>query len=186
MSDKILFSGSEYTQESLEHLSKGELTELRNLVAENLGAPRIRNFQNTENARKGAWQALSEYQKSVDNENHEVNLAGRSGEVKTKTARDSGVKLCEQPETIKRLTNEMFFRIQKIGTPESSQRAKFWDDYQEGMRLIDVMRAEGLDSGKVRFWIAQKPPLMELVSPGEEVIAKEKEEWLSENSLETA
>jgi len=173
---KIEFNKTVYTAEVLSKMKVEQLLEVRNLLADNLGLGKIRNFKSHNAACAGVWHGLQEYERSTKDENYKPILCGADGNAKAaKLDRSGGMPKCDMAEFVKRPTKRMFFRIKKTGTPDKSQRPEVWDRYTNGMRVIDTIEASGIHSGKITWWAKQG--LMELVDPGDDVTEKELKEW---------
>ncbi len=173
---KLKFLNSEYTAEDVNKMKTPDLLELRNLIADNLGATKIRSFKSHNAAATGVWQALQEYNRSMDDPDYKPVLAGPTGETRGATKdRGGGSPKCDAAEIVKRPTPRMFHRVKKIGTPDKSQRPEVWDRYKDGMRIIDAVETDGIHAGKIQWWVKQG--LMKLEDPGDKIIENEMRAW---------
>ncbi len=179
----ITFNGKDYSANDLEGMSLEDLTKLRNLIGVNLGGSRIQKFQSKAKGVSGCWQVLNEFQKHVEDEKYVPVLCGPDGTAKAaKVDVAGGMPKCDLPEVVKRPTQNMFYRVKKIGTPDKSQRPGVWDRYKDGMRIIDAMEASGIHAGKIGWYC--KLNLMKLEDPGDEVISSEIRAWYKSKGRE--
>lgn len=180
--DPITYNKVKYTEKSIAELSIEDATALRNAIAAEHGLRSIVRFASGPKAIAGATAALEQVRAHRADNSHQVRLPGADGKIRELAER--GPTKCDEVETVKRPTAEMFYRIKKLGTPTSSQRATVWDRYEDGMRLIDVMETAGLHAGKVRWWMKQEPPLMSLEPISDEQVEAEMREWYAKHDRE--
>lgn len=180
MSDKTInFNGKSYTQASIGSMADADLLELRNLVAENLGVARIKGFKNHDQAVDATWKALLKY----DSEGP----ADSGGETKASKPKEPKAPAepakCGFPQKVSRPTRRMFSKIQKIAEhPGKGFRIRRWDNYKDGMTLLDCAEGEDMTPLDVGFYVDNK--LMKLIPPTDEEYEAGLAAWYKKHGLE--
>lgn len=148
--DKIVFDKTEYTLDSLDKLDDGKLLLLRNLVAENLGVARIKSFKDHKQAVAVTWKALEKW----DAEKDQDKGASKSKKAKATVKKDRPPAKAAGPQVIKRPTKAMFATLQKIKEhPGKGHRIARWDNYKNGMTLLECAEADGLTPLDVGYYV---------------------------------
>jgi hypothetical protein len=184
------FLGKKYTESLLRKASIEELLQLRNLIAENLNAAKVKGFANQEAGVIATIAALKKYEDTVAKEDAEA-AAGGTDEVKPAKAPKAPKEpkparptpKCYSAEFVKRPGRRMFGRIKKVGMPDKSQRPFAWEMFQDGQRLIDIKEDPNLHAGKISFWMRQTPPLIELVDVTDEQFETELAAWYEKHGI---
>lgn len=181
MTDKVEFQGKTYTQDSLSKMDEQSLLSLRNLVAENLGVARIKNFQNLEQAREGTWKALVKFSETADDDLANNENSGKGKKAKEpKEPKEPRVVKGALPATVKRPTRGMFRKIQKIKEPDRVKER--WDNYKDGMTILETIEGNNMTPLDV-YWYAQNG-FVKLIEPTEEEFQAGVAAWYERNGLE--
>lgn len=174
----IEFNGVKYTEESVKAMSIEDLLTLRNLVATNLGVGTVKSFKDQETAVAQTIKALEKFESTVAEEGGDT-----SGEKTKKAAKpkvDKGprpIPKSAQPKTVKRPTKAMFAKIKKIGEHNGADhgRKDRWDNYKDGMTIIDVIEGNGTEPWDVKNWVEKG--IMSTTEPTDEEFPKLRAAW---------
>ena len=184
MSKIIAFLGKEHSQATLAAMTDSDLLELRNLVAANLGVASIRAFKNHEQAVEQTWKALEKFDTVATEE-------GAGAEPKAKKVKEP--KAPKEPKDrkpaksssagfVKRPTRRMFATITKMGAHDGTQgRQHRWDNYKDGMTIVDVIETEGTEPWDVYNW--QSKGIMSVTEPTDAEFAERKAAWYTKHGL---
>jgi hypothetical protein len=179
----IEFNGKNYNVEILDAMADTELLELRNLVASNLGVAASKAFKDHNAAVTQTLKALEKYEATVAAEaaGEEAPAAAEKPKREKKpkketTPRVAGIPKSAEPKTVKRPTRKMFSAIKKTGEHDGSQgRGGRWDNYKDGMTIIDVMETNGTEPWDVYNW--EKHGIMSVTEPTDEEYAARRAAW---------
>lgn len=184
MSKIIAFLGKEYSQATLSAMTDSDLLELRNLVATNLGVASIRTFKDHDQAVEQTWKALEKFDTVATEE-------GAGAEPKAKKVKEPKApkepkerKLAKSASAgfVKRPTRKMFATITKTGAHDGTQgRQHRWDNYKDGMTIVDVIETEGTEPWDVYNW--QSKGIMSVTEPTDAEFAERKAAWYTKHGL---
>ncbi len=202
----ITFQDKSYNEDALKDMGDEQLLDLRNLVASNLGAPKINAFKDHEAAVEQTWKALTRYQEEMDKEQ---SAAASAADGKTTTApkatkvvktaeekaaekaakaaakppkepKERGLAKSADAKHIKRPTRKMFATIRKTGEhkPEH-QRGHRWANYKDGMTIADVIETVGTEPWDVQNWVGHG--IMEVVEATDEEYVARRAAWFTKH-----
>lgn len=184
----IAFLGKDYTNAALAGMTDEDLLSLRNLVATNLGVASIRGFKDHDHAVEQTWKALEKFESTATAEAGE---AGAPAEPKAK--KEKAPKVPKEPKErklakssgaglVKRPTRKQFSTITKTGVHDGTQgRQHRWDNYKDGMTIVDVIETEGCEPWDVYNW--QSKGIMTVTEPTDAEYAERKAAWYAKHGL---
>lgn len=173
----ISFNGKDYTEASLAEMSDADLLSLRNLVAENLGVARIKNFKDHDQAVSATWKALEKWN-SQDADSGEA--APAKAKKEPAEPKEKGVVKGALPQKVKRPTRNMFRKIKKLGEPDRVKDR--WDNYKDGMTIIDTIEGDNMTPLDI-YWYVENG-YVQLIDPTEEEFQAGMAAWYQREGLE--
>jgi hypothetical protein len=181
MTDQIKFSDVEYTEESLKGMGIEELLTLRNKVAEELGVQPIKNFKDAAQGADSAWKALTKLQAKRGKE--EVKAEKPKKEAKPKAPKEPRpTPKVAEAKTVENPGKALFRKLKKIAThPGTGYRIGRWENYKDGMTLLDCEEGDGTTASDVQYYVVHK--LMELQEPTQEEYEKAYAEWCEKRGV---
>lgn len=91
---------------------------------------------------------------------------------------------CARPQKVLRPHRGLFRRIQKLADhPGDSLRIRRWENYKDGMTLLECKEGEGTTTYDVKFYVDNK--LMKLITPTEDEYQAGLEDWYTRNNMES-
>lgn len=175
----ISFNSTDYTEASLGDMTDADLLSLRNLVAENLGVARIKNFKDHDQAVSATWKALDKWD-SQDADAGEVAPAKGKTKAKDDTPKEPKVVKGALPAKVKRPTRNMFRKIKKLGEPDRVKDR--WDNYKDGMTIIETIEGDDMTPLDI-YWYAENG-YVQLIDPTEEEYQAGMAAWYKREGLE--
>lgn len=170
----ISFNGTDYTEATLADMTDADLLSLRNLVAENLGVARIKNFKDHDQAVSATWKALEKWDSQDDD------AAPAKGKAKDDTPKEPKVVKGALPGKVKRPTRNMFRKIKKLGEPDRVKER--WDNYKDGMTIIETIEGDDMTPLDI-YWYAENG-YVQLIDPTEEEFQAGMAAWYEREGLE--
>lgn len=180
MTDTIAFEDKEYSEESLKAMAVEDLLALRNKVADQLGVQATKSFRDAAQGADSTWKALTKLRdKAAKAEAKEEKKAKK--ETKPKEPRPT--PKAALPQKVENPTKSMFRRLKKIAThPGSGYRISRWENYKDGMTLLDCAEGDDMTPLDVHYYVTHK--LMELIEPTQEQYETEYAAWCKKNGVE--
>jgi len=180
----ISFNGTDYTQAGLSSMSMEDLLALRNLVAENLGVARIKSFKDQAQAVDATWKALDKWNSQDEPAGAETGAQKTKAAAKPKEPKAPAEPAkCGKPAKVTRPTRRMFSKIQKIAEhPGKGFRIRRWENYKDGMTLLDCAEGDDMTPLDVGFYVDNK--LMKLIEPTDEEFEAGLAAWYKKHGLE--
>lgn len=184
MDKTIAFLDKSYTQAGLAAMTVEALLELRNLVATNLGVASIRAFKDLDQAKEQTWKALEKFESAVADENAGVEPKAKKVKEPKAPKEPKERKLAKSAAAsfVKRPTRKMFSTITKTGVHDGTQgRQHRWDNYKDGMTIVDVIETEGTEPWDVYNW--EGKGIMKVTEPTDAEFAERKAAWYTKHGL---
>lgn len=179
MSDNIKFDDEEWCVEALETLGVPDLLTLRNNVARSLNVAEVKSFTDKKQAVTATWKALKKYQ-STDADGGK--LAEKPAPKAKEPKAPAEPAKCGLPQDVKRPTRAMFRTIRKVKEhPGKGHRIRRWDNYTDGMTMLDLVEGVDLDPLDVNYYIDQG--LMERSDPTDEEFEQALTAWYEKRGL---
>lgn len=184
MTKTIAFLDKSYTQADLAAMTVEALLELRNLVATNLGVASIRTFKDMAQATEQTWKALEKFESTVADENGGVEPKAKKVKEPKAPKEPKERKLAKSASAgfVKRPTRKMFSTITKTGAHDGTQgRQHRWDNYKDGMTIVDVIETEGTEPWDVYNW--ESKGIMSVTEPTDAEFSERKAAWYAKHGL---
>jgi hypothetical protein len=185
---KITFLGKDYTNADLVAMTAEALLELRNLVATNLGVASIRGFKDHDHAVEQTWKALEKFESTAASEAGEAGAPAAKPPKAPKTPKapkepkDRKLAKSSAAGLVKRPTRKQFSTITKTGVHDGTQgRQHRWDNYKDGMTIVDVIETDGCEPWDVYNWLSKG--IMTVTEPTDEEYAERKAAWYEKRGL---
>jgi len=173
---KYAFGNNEWTAEKIGELTDEEILSLRNDVAASMGVKAMAKFNSREAAIDGTMKALERYAKRDLKQRQKI-------EEKQKKQSDRPEARCAQARVVERPTRSMFRTIHKLcDHPGEGYRIRRWDNYKDGMTLLDTMEGNEMTHLDVLYYV--KHNLMELREPNDQEFEKLMADWCAKRNIE--
>lgn len=171
----ISFNNTEYTETGLQVMSVEDLLTLRNAVAVDLGVAEVAGFKDQAAGAAQTWKAL---------QRHNKGSGAAAPKVKKPKAEPKERTLAKSAEakTVKRPNQKMFSTITKTGEHDGTQgRGDRWENYKDGMTIVDVIETEGTEPWDVYHWVSKG--IMSLTEATDEQAAARKATWYEKHGI---
>ncbi len=164
-------NGKAYSIGDLEDLSRQQLAEIYNLIAEANGEKTLGLAKDKTTALARTWAFIKKFGKAHEQTKAAPKAAPQSKEgsptfehPKSRSKLEGYTPKAARSRVVKRLTRRLASPIRKVKAPEGNQRLKFWSKYPDRFTLAEIIQSDGLDDSQVRYWLKLGCMKMELLS----------------------
>ena len=183
MTNSVKFLDKEHTEASLSTMSIDDLLSLRNLVASNLGVAAVKGFKDQETAAVQTWKALVKYDQTMSADGDTGEAAPAKAKKAPKEPKERKLAKPAEPGYIKRPTRKMFARVKILKEHTGAEgRAHRWQNYKDGMLIVDAIEGEGTLAWDIMNWASQG--LMEVIEPTDEEYKERRAAWYKKHDRE--